>query len=78
MFCFIFYAFGLKHSFLLRFSGLTIIHTAKKQVREVVERRLMNEMGNVPMNRTQGQQVGPTILIIIRRSGFLESFTLHR
>ena len=41
----------------LSFSGLTIIHTAKKQVREVVERRLVNELGNAPINRNQGQQV---------------------
>jgi len=32
-----------RHEWVATFSGLTIIHTAKKQVREVIERRLMNE-----------------------------------
>ncbi|XP_046438641.1 nuclear factor NF-kappa-B p100 subunit-like [Daphnia pulex] len=46
-----------KNEWTATFSGLTIIHTAKKQVREVVERRLINELGNAPMNRNQGQQL---------------------
>ncbi|XP_057374204.1 nuclear factor NF-kappa-B p105 subunit-like [Daphnia carinata] len=46
-----------KNDWIATFSGLTIIHTAKKQVREVVERRLITEMGNIPINRNQGQQL---------------------
>jgi hypothetical protein len=34
-----------------------IIHTLKKQVPEVILRRLINEMGNAPINRNQRQQV---------------------
>ncbi|KAI9553838.1 hypothetical protein GHT06_019107 [Daphnia sinensis] len=44
-----------KNDWIATFSGLTIMHTAKKQVREVIERRLITEKG--PINRNQGQQL---------------------
>lgn len=40
-----------------RFSGLTIIHTAKKQVRDVIEKRLLNENEAAQTNRLLGQQL---------------------
>ncbi|XP_046440832.1 nuclear factor NF-kappa-B p105 subunit-like isoform X2 [Daphnia pulex] len=46
-----------KNEWTATFSGLIIIHTLKKQVPEVILRRLINEMGNAPINRNQRQQL---------------------